>query len=463
MRHIQLRLVAAAALLLAVLALLQPHAGWNGVLASVEAAASASSTSSRNSGSSSPGVSPHTNNWAVIVSTSRYWFNYRHTSNALAIYRTVRAMGIPDSQILLMLPDEYACNARNSLPGSMFHRDSRSAEATDLYPPDIEVDYRGAEVNVASFLRLLTGRHLNADATARSQRLLSDADSNILIYLSGHGGNNFLKFQDNEELNSQDVRDALQQMHAQRRYRSILFMLDTCQAATLFWELNPEDTPNVVTIGSSKINQNSFSFGNDYALGVSLVDRFTFHTLDFFERKGIIAQHRNAAATGTAVAGKEVSGLKAKQTIQELFDSYHPTKLRSDVEYRADMLSPALVGARPDAKVNPLALLPLTDYFGAVAHTQPTTRAYALEPQLAAQQAVSQMQHPALQQLSDNGMNATLPLSATPLSPRPSKLVPAFRASSQFWMLLAAGVSVILLSSVVLDRHASSQRRQKVD
>ena len=24
--------------------------------------------------------------WAVIVSSSRYWFNYRHTSNALSIY-----------------------------------------------------------------------------------------------------------------------------------------------------------------------------------------------------------------------------------------------------------------------------------------------------------------------------------------------------------------------------------------
>jgi glycosylphosphatidylinositol transamidase (GPIT) subunit GPI8 len=24
--------------------------------------------------------------WAVVVSSSRYWFNYRHSSNALAVY-----------------------------------------------------------------------------------------------------------------------------------------------------------------------------------------------------------------------------------------------------------------------------------------------------------------------------------------------------------------------------------------
>jgi glycosylphosphatidylinositol transamidase (GPIT) subunit GPI8 len=29
----------------------------------------------------------HTNNWAVLVDTSRFWFNYRHVANVLSIYR----------------------------------------------------------------------------------------------------------------------------------------------------------------------------------------------------------------------------------------------------------------------------------------------------------------------------------------------------------------------------------------
>ena len=28
----------------------------------------------------------HTNNWAVLVCSSRYWFNYRHMANALGMY-----------------------------------------------------------------------------------------------------------------------------------------------------------------------------------------------------------------------------------------------------------------------------------------------------------------------------------------------------------------------------------------
>lgn len=41
---------------------------------------------------------------------------------------------------------------------------------------------------------LPAGRH---DAgVPRSKRLLSDAGSNVLVYLSGHGGDEFMKFQD---------------------------------------------------------------------------------------------------------------------------------------------------------------------------------------------------------------------------------------------------------------------------
>ena len=37
----------------------------------------------------------HTSNWAVLVSTSRFWFNYRHLANVLSLYRTVKRLGYP--------------------------------------------------------------------------------------------------------------------------------------------------------------------------------------------------------------------------------------------------------------------------------------------------------------------------------------------------------------------------------
>ena len=159
----------------------------------------------------------HTSNWAVLVSTSRFWFNYRHMANTLSLYRTVKRLGIPDSQIILMLPDDMACNPRNTFSGSVFNDKSRDLDLYDQredvpqedterisedghasvqqsMPPGIEVDYRGNEVTVESFIRLLTDRWPSSHPT--SKRLLTNSQSNILIYMTGHGGDSFLKFQD---------------------------------------------------------------------------------------------------------------------------------------------------------------------------------------------------------------------------------------------------------------------------
>jgi phosphatidylinositol glycan class K len=77
-------------------------------------------------------------------------------ANTLAMYRTIKRLGMPDSNIILMLADDVACNARNSFPATVYgNRDRRK----DLYGEGVEVDYRGYEVTVESFLRLLTGEY----------------------------------------------------------------------------------------------------------------------------------------------------------------------------------------------------------------------------------------------------------------------------------------------------------------
>ena len=58
---------------------------------------------------------------------------------------------------------------------------------------------------------------------------MTDSRSNILIYLTGHGGNEFIKFQDAEEITSQALADAFEQLRLKKRYHEILFMVDTCQ------------------------------------------------------------------------------------------------------------------------------------------------------------------------------------------------------------------------------------------
>ncbi|KAM5464490.1 glycosylphosphatidylinositol anchor biosynthesis [Microsporum audouinii] len=251
----------------------------------------------------------HTSNWAVLVSTSRFWFNYRHLANVLSLYRTVKRLGIPDSQIILMLPDDMACNPRNAFPGTVYNNADR---ALDLYGDNIEVDYRGYEVTVESFIRLLTDRL--GDDVPQSKRLGSDAGSNVLVYMTGHGGDQFLKFQDSEEIGAWDLADAFGQMWEKKRYNELLFMIDTCQANTMYTHLY---SPNIIATGSSELDQSSYSHHADSDVGVAVIDRWTYYILEFLET--------------------QVTSANSKRTLGDLFDSYDESKIHSQPGVRWDL------------------------------------------------------------------------------------------------------------------------------
>eukprot|EP01071_Lankesteria_metandrocarpae_P005059 Lankesteria_metandrocarpae@DN3837_c0_g1_i1.p1 len=265
------------------------------ILAAIAHLALSTNTASATAGSSGPacgsatpgsgdskGVDGHsssvqTNNWAVIINTSRYWYNYRHSANALTFYSVAKRLGIPDERIVLMLSEDFACNPRNAMPGTEYNSGDNSR--VNLYNTDIEVDFRGDDVSVETFIRVLTGRQ--ASSTPRSKRLLTDEHSNIFIYMTGHGGFEFLKFQDWEVLSSKDLADAFEQMALQRRYRRIMFVTDTCQAGTL---ANQFRSPEVTSIGCSRKDENSLSHHGDRFIGVNVIDRFTHHAYQFLDK-----------------------------------------------------------------------------------------------------------------------------------------------------------------------------------
>ena len=271
------------------------------------------------------------NNWAVLVCTSRFWFNYRHTANTLSIYHTIKKLGIPDNQIILMLAEDSACNARNTFPGTVYNDGKLS---TNLYGDNVEVDYRGYEASVDNFLRVLTGRTKNMPI---SKQLRTDDQSKILVYLTGHGGNEFLKFQDHEELTSKDLADAFGQMFERKRYKEILFMIDTCQANTMYTDIY---SPNILSTGSSAKDENSYSYDNSDEIGTAVIDRWTYSTLKFFENVDI----------------------ESKATMHDLFMSHDLQFIHSNPGVSSKLMS------RQPSQIK------VTDFFGSVQNFIPTTR-----------------------------------------------------------------------------------------
>lgn len=155
----------------------------------------------------------------IQVDTSRYWFNYRHAANALAVYRLLRDMGVPDRQVCSGGDDRvrlfslsgalrrsssclpttpvatrgtrqrarFSLNHLSTSPCTPLSPHARSgdpyavlsARARRSYSDGVEVDYRGLDVSVESFIRVLTGRHV--EGTPPHKRLDSDAESSVLV------------------------------------------------------------------------------------------------------------------------------------------------------------------------------------------------------------------------------------------------------------------------------------------
>lgn len=205
-------------------------------------------------------ASSHASNYAIILDSSRYWFNYRHAANALTIYQLLKSNGFPDDHIILMIADEYAVNARNVIKNEI-----RSDGVNTLFDSDTEIDYRGDDVTVESLLRVVTGRQ-----EAGLPVLNSDTNSNVLIYWTGHGGDRFFKWQDVEELMAQHWANVLLQV----QYKELLFIADTCQAFTLGDRF--DIVPNVTMIGSSQRDQSSYAHHADPEIGMSVIERYTY-------------------------------------------------------------------------------------------------------------------------------------------------------------------------------------------
>lgn len=233
-------------------------------------------TVSAQNSSSSPPPPPPPNIHAVIVSSSRYWFNYRHAMNALGVYQILKQNGIPDSQIVLMIADEYATNPRNPFKNGMY-ANGVSPEKT-WYSEDTELDYRGSDVTVQNFFNAVLG-------TGGPKSLQhTNEESHVMIFVTGHGGDQFFKFQDEEEMTAQDIANLMEELARRKKFRKALFIADTCQAFTLFDKVT---TPNVYALGTSLRDENAYAHHSDRQLGLAVIERWSHGFIEQYKKREI--------------------------------------------------------------------------------------------------------------------------------------------------------------------------------
>ncbi len=218
--------------------------------------------------------------WALLVQGSSGWENYRHQADVLNVYQMLKAQGWDDAHIILIISDDIAHNEKNKFPGTV----ATSTFGENLYEGAV-VDYSSDTLSVSDVKDIMMG-HASPHLPAV---LDTDERSNVLVFWSGHGclkytrkTNGFI-WRGSEVFSDSDLRQTLESMSTQGRYRKMLMLLEPCYSRTMALQAN--NIPGILSIASAAENESSFADFHSAELGTWMSDRFSNNLVNTLSEK----------------------------------------------------------------------------------------------------------------------------------------------------------------------------------
>jgi len=195
-----------------------------------------------------------------------------------------RRWGIPEHQLIHIHAQDQEIDSRNPISGSVFIKDPESdgigSYSNNLIKNDMNVDVKGIDTNIERILRILSGRH-SGDSSPREKVLKPNKSSKVFVYLTGHGGDHFMKIRDWKDLQAEDLAVAFDTLKYNYGFDELLWLGDSCEIATIqefFY------TPGIHSIGSSEKDQNAWSHNHTSYLMNSLTDIWTNNAHDLLSK-----------------------------------------------------------------------------------------------------------------------------------------------------------------------------------
>lgn len=210
----------------------------------------------------------------------------------------------------LLLADDPSSNERNAAPGE--HR--WGFGATDWHDAP-RVALRGEDVDVDAVRSAVIEAAVKAGMARQP----------LVVLLTGHGGDDFLKIHEDEDLTGGDLAATLEA--AATHAPQTLVFVDTCQASTLCAAVT---APRTLCVSSSALGESSRALHADHVLGVHVIDEFS-----------------------AALAGRLSDGERQGDTLADLIAHLSQATSSSTVQVH-----------NREAFGLDLAAAPLSDYFG---------------------------------------------------------------------------------------------------
>ena len=246
-----------------------------------------------------------TDRWAVVISPSTTWENYRHQADAFSMYQLLRQYGYDDDHIVLIVEDNLAYSQENKdFPGQIFVERGDATYSWEFTGKDVRkdavVDYHFSQLTPDDIAHILQGR--------QSERLPHvihpDSTSNVFFFWSGHGGMNGGPLWGNEDskvyfgtdrirsiveemagtaaannsqfsiLRSATSGDASLAKNSQfKKYRRMMFVLETCYSGQ--WGEALTGLPDLLVLTAANAYETSKADNFDQQLGVYLSNAFS--------------------------------------------------------------------------------------------------------------------------------------------------------------------------------------------
>lgn len=121
-----------------------------------------------------------TEQWALIVTGSKTFENYRHHADVAHAYQRLVAGGIPKEHIISFQYNDVPLDPENPFPGSLFNFPSGKKRGVDVNA-GFEKSYTGADVSADGVLAALL---CNTTSPCLAS---SSSDATLFVFWAGHG------------------------------------------------------------------------------------------------------------------------------------------------------------------------------------------------------------------------------------------------------------------------------------
>lgn len=167
--------------------------------------------------------------WAVLVTGSRGYDNYRHHADVAHVYHHLRRSGMQRDHIIVLQYGDVATNTENPYPGQLFNRATGAAKGIDVNA-DLVPDFSNSSVTKETFVDVMLGNGSHSG-------LKSGPNDDVMVWWQGHGGSGYLLLPDGssaKSLYAEQLMQTLREMHSKGRYGRLLFVLGACQSGSMF-------------------------------------------------------------------------------------------------------------------------------------------------------------------------------------------------------------------------------------